>query len=365
MKISTLSLKGFKTIKHLENLEFDENINLLIGANGSGKSNLISLFEMISYIMTDSLQQYIADNGFANTLLYFGSKITSQIETKIKLTSETTESQYSFTLSHIAGDSFVFAEEVLEAVKNENSHIFKNRNSKESELFKNTDFLISHLMKILNAIRIFHFHDTSKNSFIKQARVVEDNTYLKSDGGNLASFLYRLKQEYPKHYNKIRLIIRQIAPFFDDFILIPNKDYILLKYKEIGSDIEFGAFRLSDGTLRFMALATLLIQPKETMPPIIIIDEPELGLHPVAIDKLASLLITASKYSQIFITTQSERLLNNFEAENIIVVSREKEIGNNRYFSEFKKLNQEELQTWLAEYSLSQIWESNIIGGRP
>jgi len=109
MKISTLTLKGFKTIKHLENLEFNENINLFIGANGSGKSNLISFFEMISYIMTDNFQQYIADNGFANTLLYFGSKNTPQIEATIKLTSETSESKYDFRLSHIAGDSLVFA----------------------------------------------------------------------------------------------------------------------------------------------------------------------------------------------------------------------------------------------------------------
>ncbi len=365
MKISTLTLKGFKTIKHLENLELNENINLFIGANGSGKSNLISFFEMISYIMTDSFQQYIADNGFANTLLYFGSKTTSQIEAIIKLTSETT-SKYDFILSHIAGDSLVFAKETINYKKNnEYQSLNLSGNSKETELKNSQAAIAKSLRNILSCIRIFHFHDTSKNSFIKQARIIEDNTHLKSDGGNLASFLYRLKDEYPKHYNKIKLIIRQIAPFFDDFILIPNKDYILLKYKEIGSDIEFGAFRLSDGTLRFMALATLLIQPKEKMPAIIIIDEPELGLHPVAIDKLASLLITASRYSQIFITTQSERLLNHFEVENIIVVSREKEIENNRYFSEFQKLDQEELKTWLAEYSLSQIWESNIIGGRP
>ena len=129
--------------------------------------------------------------------------------------------------------------------------------------------------------------------------------------------------------------------------------------------MEFGAFRLSDGTLRFMALTTLLVQPKEEIPPIIIIDEPEIALHPVAIDKLASLLKSASKYSQIFIATQSERLLNHFEVENIVVVSRKKESGTQRYLSEFQKLDEEELKIWLAEYSLSQIWESNMIGGNP
>lgn len=373
MKILRLSLIGFKTIKHQENLEFDENLNLLIGANGSGKSNFISFFEMMSFMMSHHFQQYLVENGFASTLLYFGPKITSQIEAMIDFTFQTGESRYDLKLSHVAGDNMVFAQESLNYKNhNEQQKMTLLSGSKETaletlSLEKNSPATIAkNIKKFLSNISIFHFHDTSKNSLIKQARAIEDNSYLKSDGSNLASFLYRLKDEYPKHYHKIKLIIRQIIPFFDDFVLNPNKnDYLLLKYKEIGSDMEWGAFRLSDGVLRFMALATLLIQPKETMPPIIMIDEPELGLHPVAIDKLASLLKSASRYSQIFIATQSERLLNHFEVENIIVVSREKETGSNRYFSEFKKLNEEELKTWLAEYSLSQIWESNMIGGRP
>jgi predicted ATPase len=324
--------------------------------------------------MTDAFQKYTVDNGFASTLLYFGSKTTPQIEAIINLTSQTEgDSRYDLKLSHIVGDIFVFAEESIES-KNPQAppkKIILGGDHKETGLKtllyeKNSKATIAQsIIKILSCIRIYHFQDTSKDSFIKQARAIEDNSYLKSDGGNLASVLYRLKNEYPKHYNKIKLVIRQMAPFFDDFILIPSRDYILLKYKEIGSDMEFGAFRLSDGTLRFMALATLLIQPKEEMPPIIIIDDPEFALHPVAIDKLASLLRSASRYSQIFIATQSERLLNHFEVENIIVVSREKERGTNRYFSEFKKLDDEELKTWFAEYSLSKIWDSNMIGGRP
>jgi len=374
MKISTLSIKGFKTIKHLEHLEFDQNINLFIGANGSGKSNILSFFEMLSDMMADTFQQYIAENGFANTLLYFGSKITPQIEATIKLTSQTENSQYDFRLSPIAGDSFVFAEETLCYQQNQEAaqQIRLSGSHKETELKalsleKNSQATIAQsIRRYLSTLRIFHFHDTSKNASIKQARVVEDNSILKSDGGNLASFLYLLKNEYPKHYHKIERIIRQIAPFFDKLVLNPSKDYILLKYQEIGSDMELGAFRLSDGTLRFIALATLLIQPKEKMPPIIMIDEPELGLHPVAIDKLASLLQSASKYSQLFITTQSDRLLDHFEVKNIIVVERKKESGDSyRHFSEFKKLYEQELRTWLADYSLSEIWESNMIGGRP
>jgi predicted ATPase len=274
MKISRLSLEGFKTIKHQENLEFDQNINLFIGANGSGKSNLLSFFEMMSFMMTNHFQQYLVENGFASTLLYFGSKITSQIEAMIVFTFQTGESRYEFKLSHIAGDTLVFAQESIDDKNHEKPQkITLCGGNKETELealsLEKQATIAKEIKSFLLSISIFHFHDTSKNAWLKQARAIEDNAYLKSDAGNLASFLYCLKEEYPKHYNKIKLIIRQITPFFDDFVLNPNKnDYILLKYKKMGSDMEFGAFRLSDGVLRFMALATLLISQKKKCLPL-------------------------------------------------------------------------------------------------
>ena len=368
-KIEKLSLSGFKTIKKVNELKFDD-VNIFIGANGSGKSNIVSFFEMISFMMTEALDNYIINNGFASSILYYGQKVTREIEANISFSSSSGKSDYSFRLAHTANDRFLIMEESIGYLKEGSQKPFRKylgdggyKESKLKEVAYN-DKTANYIRNFLSNIRVFHFHDTSKTTYIHQARPVESNSYLMSDGGNLAPFLYKLKMNYPKYYDRILEYIRIIAPFFDDFILTPIGNSIILNYKEKNSDLELNSSKLSDGTLRFICLATLLLQPNDSMPNIIIIDEPELGLHPLAIDILSEMINIASKNAQIFITTQSERLLNHFEPKSIIVINRKKdEFG--RYCSEFKKLDKEELSIWLEDYALSDMWDSNIIGGRP
>ena len=366
LHIKSLSLSGFKTILNLEDIEF-EKVNLFIGANGSGKSNIVSFFEMISFMMTDAFDIYIAENGFASSMLYHGQKVTKDIEAEIKFSSNTGDSSYSFRITHSIEDKFLFIGETISykrhgSIKPYQKHL-GDGGYRETKLYHN-DKTAKVIKNFLASIRVFHFHDTSKTAYIHQARPLESNSSLMSDAGNLAPFLFKLKNSQPKYYDRILNHIRLVAPFFDDFILVPQGNSIQLKFKERYSDLELGSFRLSDGTIRFMALATLLLQPKETLPKIIIIDEPELGLHPMAINILYEMINIASKNSQIFITTQSERLIDHFEPKNIIVIDR-KQDSNGRYYSNFKKLDNKELESWLEEYKLSDIWNSNMIGGRP
>ena len=369
IQIKSFSLSGFKTIYDLKNMEF-EKVNLFIGANGSGKSNIVSFFEMISYMMTDAFGIYVAENGFASSMLYHGQKVTKDIESDIKFSSPTGESSYQFRISHSIEDKFLFMGETISYKrKNSKKPFTKNladggyKETKLRELY-HIDKTAKYIKNLLASIRVFHFHDTSKTAYIHQARPLESNSSLMSDAGNLAPFLYKMREEKYQYYNRIINYIRQVAPFFDNFILEPLKDSIQLKFKEKNSDLELGSFRLSDGTIRFIALSVLLLQSKETLPKIIIIDEPELGLHPMAIDILSEMINIASRNSQIFLTTQSERLIDHFEPKNIIVIDR-KQDSNNRYYSDFKKLNNKELKEWTKEYRLSDIWNSNIIGGRP
>jgi predicted ATPase len=154
--------------------------------------------------------------------------------------------------------------------------------------------------------------------------------------------------------------IRSIAPFFDRFRLAPSQldtNQINLEWKERGSDLYMDAYSLSDGSLRFMALTTLLMQPHP--PKTIIIDEPELGLHPMAINKLAGLMKKASIHSQLIVSTQSVGLVSNFEPEDIITVDRKD--GQ----SVFERLDNETLQNWLEDFSLGELWNKNVIGGQP
>ncbi|NEW61189.1 AAA family ATPase [Sulfurovum sp. bin170] len=369
VQIKSLSLSGFKTIYDLKDMEF-EKINIFIGANGSGKSNIVSFFEMISYMMTDAFGQYVSENGFASSMLYHGQKVTNDITAELKFESRTGLSEYTFRVSHTFNDNLIFmGEEIKYTRKNSQKPFIKNlgdggyKESKLRELY-HKDMTAKYIKNLLASIRVFHFHDTSKTAYIHQARPLESNSTLMSDAGNLAPFLYRMRDENLKYYDRIISYIRQVAPFFDTFLLEAFRNSIQLKFKEKNSSLELGSFRLSDGTIRFIALTALLLQPKNTLPKIIIIDEPELGLHPMAIDILSEMINIASRNSQIFITTQSERLIDHFEPKNIIIMDR-KQDANNRYYSDFKKLNNQELSEWTDEYKLSDIWNSNIIGGRP
>ena len=153
-----------------------------------------------------------------------------------------------------------------------------------------------------------------------------------------------------------------VAPFFGDFYLRPtsnNTDNIQLEWTEKGQDIPFKASELSDGTLRFMLLATVLLQPEYFMPSVIIVDEPELGLHPYAIAVLAGLIQSAGQAYQLIISTQSVELVNEFDAEDLIVV--DKMDGA----SSFNRIDEKALKAWLAEYSLGDLWKRNLLGGRP
>ncbi len=222
------------------------------------------------------------------------------------------------------------------------------------------------IYRLLRECRVFQFHDTSKSSKIRSKGYINDNRYLHSDGGNLAAFLYAMRQKEggEKYYGRIVRHIRQILPQFRDFELAPdllNDNYILLNWYEQSAEYLFGPHQLSDGSLRFMALTTLLLQPKETIPSVIILDEPELGLHPTAIAILAGMVRQAARHCQIIMATQSQRLVDEFDAENIVVVERSPQ----KKSSVFKRLNETELALWLEQYSLSELWEKNVIGGRP
>ncbi|MGB0840536.1 MAG: AAA family ATPase, partial [Chitinophagales bacterium] len=156
----------------------------------------------------------------------------------------------------------------------------------------------------------------------------------------------------------------QVMPQFGNFDLQPsklNKHYIILNYREPHSDYLFGAHQISDGSLRFMCLATLLLQPPETLPAVVILDEPELGLHPAAISILAGMIHTASQNCQVILATQSTRLVDEFDASNIVIVERNEQEN----CSEFKTLDEDKLKEWLERYSLSELWEKNVLGGRP
>ena len=447
--IRNLAISGFKSIKHTD-IELHP-INIIIGANGAGKSNLLSVFDLLRYHAEKKLRNY--DN--ANDVFHFGTEHTDQM------------------FVELISDDFKYKVEFITSPENDDIRM------KRSTASRPADTEQGYVESILKKIKPYHFHNTSPKSKVRSNQGVWDNIQLHPYGGNIASILYKIRsygedsnkyikdqeifleryydlrrrrkvllkgidklelqfsevrssvisienpdlfstnegansqssinelenlkeklenirekrwelrrnirkidfeiediapnfdyeyeelklddntQLYIRAYNDILLSIRAVAPYFDDFVLEKNaKDKISLRWKNASNiDKVFGAHQLSDGTLRFILLATLLLQPNP--PKVIVLDEPELGLHPTALVVLADIIRSVSKKTQIILTTQSVEFANLFKPEDFIVVD---------YIdgaSSFSRPDKEELEHWLEDYDMGDIWCKNIIGGRP
>ncbi|QIK59684.1 AAA family ATPase [Dysgonomonas sp. HDW5A] len=362
--INNIQIENYKSIREL-NLDM-KPINVLIGSNGAGKSNFISFFKFLKAIYDRNLQIHVAEEGSSEDILHFGSKVSEYVWGWIEFDSVTpTTNAYSFRLKPDSDSDFYFDREAIafhDKVRYSEPYIdtIGVGGHNESFLPKSTNSIAGHVRKYMKSFRVFHFHDTSKTSKLRKPAQLNDNDFLREDGSNLPAFLYWMQEKHPKDFKKIEMVVRSVAPYFDSFNLAPdklNEDQIRLRWKEKGSDAYFEAKHLSDGTLRFIALTTLLLQPEA--PEVIIIDEPELGLHPFAINKLAGLIKKASARTQIIVSTQSVNLVDNFTPEDIITVDRE----DNQ--SVFKRQDSDELKDWLDDYSISDLWNKNVIGGRP
>ena len=362
-----LTVKGFKSIASIDKLRLTP-VNILIGPNGSGKSNIIGVFAFLHAIREGRLQDYVTAAGGAERLLHFGSKTTKEIE--IYLSFENRINEYELKLSPTDDDSLFPSEETA---------CFWNKNAGHSRPFRlvlpprnrrleagisnpEPEPTASWVRNRLGSWRLYHVHDTSVFSPMRKTAKVDDNEFLRPDGSNLAAFLYFLKEMHSECYGLIQRAIQRVAPFFDDFRLKPLRlkpDDIKLEWRHRGSDDYFDASSFSDGTLRFIVLSTLFLQPKVYRPSAILIDEPELGLHPYAIGMLASLIRQASVDTQVIISTQSSLLLDHFRPEDVLVANR---VDGG---TEVSRPDSAQLAAWLEEYSLGQLWEKNELGGRP
>lgn len=363
--IENVIIKNFKSIRDLK-LPLT-NLNVLIGSNGVGKSNFISFFEMAKAIFEQRFGSYTLDKGGIDNLLYRGRKISKEI---YGLMDFKNTNAFFFTLKPAqsnkgyidnTGDFFNKRGESTKDYLGQWHRTFWDSAVEESNLMGKMYGRAYYLNSYLRSFTVYHFHDTSSSSPMRGQCEINDNSFLRDNGSNLAAYLYMLKQTDEKAFRLIEGTIHSIAPYFKRFNLRPDPvtpSKISLEWEEVNSDMYLNGYSFSDGTIRFIALATLLLQSK--LPEVIIIDEPELGLHPAAINKLAALIKRASKSSQIILSTQSTNLVNCFEPENIIVVDREDEQ------TVFKRLNPADLSVWMDEYnySISDMWETNLIGGQ-
>jgi predicted ATPase len=354
-RLKSVVVEGFTSIRSAA-LTLND-VNVLVGANGAGKSNFIRALSVLGRIVDNELGLFVGLSGGANALLNAG-RTPSRL---IRLEVESAVGGYSARLIPAAGDTLIFSDET----------IWRHDTGVTAELgrgHRETMLTVPEplwgpeeaaLVETLQGCRVFHFHDTSRDAPVKQQGYTADNRSLHSDAGNLAAVMLRLRAGDRGRYQRIVRMVKQVAPFFRDFVLEPElaPDRVRLRWQQEGSDTVLPADALSDGTLRFICLATLLGQAE--LPGLIILDEPELGLHPFAIVQLAAMLRAASRESQVLLATQSVTLMNQFELSDLIVVERRDGA------SVFERPDPDRLGEWLADYSLGELWEKNMLGGRP
>ena len=359
-----ITVEGFKSIGGIDRLPF-EPINVLIGPNGSGKSNFVGVFSFLNAVRGGRLRNYVRQAGGADRVLHFGSKTTRSAT--IHISFEDQKNQYAIRLAADDADGIFPEKETVffwerPAYPRPYENPIFGSNGEAGIGNPQASGIAEYVRGHLSRWRLYQFHDTSAASPMRKTADLNDNRYLRPDGSNLAAFLFFLREKHRDSYELIRRTVRLAAPFFDDFLLAPsalNEDKIRLEWRHRGTDAYFDASSLSDGSLRFIALAALLLQPAQLRPSVILMDEPELGLHPYAITLLAALVKQASVEAQIVLATQSSLLLDHFEPRDVLVANRV------RGATELTRLDGEKLENWLENYSLGQLWEKNEIGGRP
>lgn len=347
MKVSLdkLTIRGFKSIRSLENFRL-KDINILIGANGAGKSNLIEFFRLIKNVIDGNLNDYIRLGGGISDFLFDGRKRTSQMDFETYFGSR----GYRFTVKPGAAENCLLTDE---------ARFYDGRWQKSTE---NEDSEYSRsVYDGISSWQIYHFHDTSSTAGMRHYQIVQDDEKLRFDGSNVAPYLLRLKNRHPDEYREILDALGLVMPFFDDFILEPSsfgeREKVNLSWRQRGSDYPMQPYHLSDGSIRFICLATALLQPNP--PSTIVVDEPELGLHPFAVALLAELIQNASCRTQLIVATQSPIFIDHFKVDDIVVVNRKD--GS----STFDRLEEEEYREWLEDYSTGELWRKNLLSGGP
>ncbi|MBY0577225.1 MAG: AAA family ATPase [Gallionellaceae bacterium] len=357
--VKSLTVTGYKSIRELRDFPLNE-LNVLIGANGAGKSNFIGLFRLLNEMYEQQLQVYVQTQGGPDALLHFGRGTTDRLHAEFYFA----RNGYKFDLIPTNDNRLIFEREIswfggVYFPGSKSATLGMGHN--ESKLKEAKDDYSRYVRPSISNWRVYHFHDTGEKARVKQRHSANDNLRLKMDAANLAAYLRMLHKEHPEHYQRIVDTIRLVAPFFGDFVhRLGEVEHVELEWTQKGKpDTPFKALHLSDGTLRFICLATLLLQPTQLLPDTILIDEPELGLHPYAIAVLADIFKQVSEQRQLIVSTQSVELINELNPQDIIVVDQENDA------STFKRFTEEELSGWLEQYAMGELWKRNVLGGRP
>lgn len=369
--IDRVRIRGFRSLADVEAKL--PRLAVLIGANGSGKSNFIRFFELMHCMASRRLSEFVARHGGADDQLFAGSKRTQEISATVSAITGKGRIEYDFSLRYAQPDSLMVTKELFRKAGYHSgiplefdAEVFKQPGSeanlgdfRQAKGVGNTHSMGKHFATMLQRTHVFQFHDTSDSSRLRQKWDAEDNNMLRGDAANIASVLLRLEREHSHTFDRISRHVKRILPVFDRFQIEESFGKVMLRWKPNGSNKTIGPHLTSDGSLRFISLVTLLNLPTEMLPSVLLIDEPELGLHPAAMELIAHMVMRVADDCQVILATQSPYFVNCFGLDQTVVL----DMLRNR--TEVRSLDQDELERWLQEYSPAELWHKNLIGGRP
>ncbi len=370
--IDSVRIKSFRSLADVE-IERMPNLAVLIGANGSGKSNFIRFFEMMSWMLRSrKLGEFVQRHGGADDQLFGGRNASPSMEATITMRTDQGRNDYRFALAYAHPDRLVFTEEAfrfsregfrteadwqyLGSLHTEANLVEAAQSPEYVEVNPTTAWV---MFNLLRSCSVYQFHDTSDGSNFKTRWDAEDNHYLRSDGGNLASILLRLERQHIRRFETICRHVGRVLPVFDRFQIEESYGKASLRWRAKWTDKTFGAHLTSDGSLRLFALVTLLNLPPEMLPDVLLLDEPELGLHPAGVALIGDMIRALSNDRQVIVATQSPLLVDAFSLDEIVVL----ELRDGR--TEVRQLDKSEYESWLEEYTTGELWQKNLLGGRP
>ena len=372
-RLESVRIRGFRSLAEVELSDLGPT-SVLIGSNGSGKSNFIRFFEMLSWMLRSArLGEFVERHGGADDQLYGGNGTTPRMEAELALRTDSGRNEYRFSLAHVHPDRFMFADEAFRFIRQsratearwahlgsghrEAAIIEAAQSPQSTGISPVTARVIVHLLR---NCAVYQFHDTSDSSNFKKRWDIEDNNNLRTHGGNLAAVLHRLEHEDNRRFESICRHITRVLPVFDRFEIDESYGKVLLRWKAKGTDKTFGAHLTSDGSLRFFALVTLLNLPREMLPDVLLLDEPELGLHPVAVALIGDMIKALSCDLQIIVATQSPLLVDAFDLDEIVVL----DLHNGS--TTVRRLDSDAYRDWLDDsFTPGELWQKNLLGGRP
>ena len=370
--IESIRIRGFRSLADV-NLSGLHQATVLIGSNGSGKSNVMRFLDLLHHMLRrQRLGQFVERQGGASDQLFGGSDTTDRIEAEIVLKTKSGRYDYRFLLEYAHPDRLSFGGESIRCHNGDSTAAADwqdlGSGHREANLllaaqsgeFPHVDRKAAQaVVKALRQCVVYHFHNTDDRAYIKQNCDVTEYDGLRSSGDNLAAVLYHLEREDQPRYARICRYIRRILPGFDHFDIAERHGKVSLRWRSDWSDHTFGAHLTSDGSLRTFALVTLLNLPDDMLPDVILLDEPELGLHPAAVTLLGSMMRSLSERKQVIVATQSPLLVNSFDLEQVAVL----ELNEGR--TEVRRYDPDEYRHWLDDYATGELWEKNLLGGRP